>query len=221
MSKNKKQPETNTLNPTPEQKEPSKEEVLPSNIDDKKVDVTKLLQDIEQLTITAVQKDEKILMLEKHIEKQNHEYVTKVTEKANEANNLLKMKVEELTQKLSEELAHHKKYIMEKPAVELINIINQFELAVSHPVNDEKIANYQSGFKMFLVMFKKLLNDLNINEIPIKRGDEFDPTIMECVEFVDDQQLKDNQVAVIITKGYKLHDRVIQTAVVKVTKRKN
>ncbi|GHU34380.1 protein GrpE [Bacilli bacterium] len=220
MSKNKKHPETVKPNSTPEAKEPVVE-VSPPNVDEKQVDVAKLLQDIEQLTITAAQKDEKILMLEKHIEKQNHEYVTKVTEKANEANNMLKAKVDELTKKLNDELMHHKKYAIEKPAVELINIINQFELAVSHPVSDEKIANYQFGFKMFLTMFKKLLNDMNIVEIPIKHGDEFDPVTMECVEFVDDQSLNDNQVSVIVTKGYRLHDRIIQTAVVKVAKRKN
>ncbi|GHU46979.1 hypothetical protein FACS1894218_0440 [Bacilli bacterium] len=219
MSKNKKQVEPNT-NPAPEIKEPVTE-VLPPNVDEKQVDIAKLLQDIEQLTVTVVQKDEKILMLEKHIERQNHEYVTKVTEKANEANNILKNKVEELNQKLNDEIAHHKKYAIEKPAIELINIINQFEVAVTHPTTDAKIANYQLGFKMFLTMFKKLLNDLNIKEIAIKRGDEFDPVLMQCIEFVDDQQLKDNQVAIEVTKGYILHDRVIQTAVVKVTKRKS
>ena len=132
----------------------------------------------------------------------------------------MKQKIDELTSKSQSELVEHKKYAVEKQAVQLIEIINQFELSLSYPQTDPKIINYQNGYKMFLFMFKSLLNELGINEININVGDDFNSQFMECIEFKDEQSVGDNKVIKVLTKGYKLYDRIIQVATVILNRRK-
>ncbi|MDR3257781.1 MAG: nucleotide exchange factor GrpE [Mycoplasmataceae bacterium] len=184
-------------------------------------EIEQLMKQIQDLTTTVVAKDEHINKLEDEIKQINQDYVNKVTQKANEANVLLKTKVDELTAKANQELAMHKKYAIEKQAGQLIDIINQFELAVSHPSTDPKIANYQMGFKMFLTMLKNLLSNLGISEIIVNVGDEFNPEFMECIEFVHTGDLADHKVAKIVSKGYKLYDRLVKPTNVVVMKKLN
>ncbi|MDR2823153.1 MAG: nucleotide exchange factor GrpE [Mycoplasmataceae bacterium] len=181
----------------------------------------KLVREIEALTIKLAEKDSRIASLENQIAQINADYVNKVKEKTDQANEQLKLKVEELTHKANQELATHKKYAIEKSAAELIEIINQFDVAVSHKIEDEKIKNYQTGFKMFLTMFQNLLGELGINVIEVKKGDTFDPLIMECLEFQHSTELEENKVISIVAKGYKLYDRIIKPAIVILAKKMN
>jgi molecular chaperone GrpE len=184
-------------------------------------EVAKLNKQVQQMQTEINTKDERILQLENEIKTINEDYVTKVTAKANEANALLKTKLEELSNKAQQELATHKKYAIEKQAGSLIDIVNQFAMALSYKPTDPNIAKYQSGFQMFLTMFQNLLQELGINEVKVNVGDEFNPEFMECIDFIHSDQLANNKVAKIITKGYKLHDRLIKPTIVHVVRKKN
>ncbi|MDR0985753.1 MAG: nucleotide exchange factor GrpE [Mycoplasmataceae bacterium] len=197
------------------------EDVQKPSIDDIKKQLDEALKQIIDLTSQLIQKDNRISALEKQVEDINKDYVNKVQSKMDEANKLLKEKMDELNTKASKELDEKKKYVIEKQVESLINVVNQFELALSHTPNDEKIKQYQMGFKMFLNMLKDSLNELGINEININIGDEFNPKYMNCLDFVHSDTLKDNQVSKVITKAYKLYDRIIKTANVNVVRKKN
>jgi molecular chaperone GrpE len=185
------------------------------------VEIEKLSKEIQQLKTEIDSKNERILQLEQEVKTINEDYVIRVTEKANEANALLKSKLAELSDKMQQDLAVHKKYALEKQAASLIDIINQFAMALSYKPTDPNIAKYQSGFQMFLTMFHNLLNELGITEIKVNVGDEFNPEIMECIEFVHSHELANNKVAKVITKGYKLYDRLIKPTVVNVVRKKS
>jgi molecular chaperone GrpE len=208
------QPEINnkeTSEVVEKQKEPTKDEL----------EIIKLNEQIQVFQKELENKNEKISLLENEIKTINNDYVSKIAAKANEANVLLKTKLEELSSKMKDELAVHKKYAIEKQANSIIDIVNQFAMALSYKPTDPNIAKYQSGFQMFLTMFKNLLSELGINEIKINVGDEFNPEFMECIEFVHSNELANNKVAKEITKGYKLHDRLIKPAIVNVVRKKN
>jgi molecular chaperone GrpE len=167
------------------------------------------------LKAEVTSKNKIIEELNKQIEKFNSDYVLKLQAKMQEANMLLKEKQNELQEKTNNEIKEIKKYAIEKHAGKIIDVINQFDLALSYTPNDEKLKNYQMGFKMFLDMFKNALNDMGIVEIAIKLNDEFNPTTMEAVDHIEKEGIENGHVAQIISKGYKLHDRIIQTATVK------
>ncbi|MDE7433801.1 MAG: nucleotide exchange factor GrpE, partial [Mycoplasmoidaceae bacterium] len=87
--------------------------------------------------------------------------------------------------------------------------------------DDPKVLNYQKGFNMFLTMFKTLLNDINVQEIDVKVGEEFNPNFMECFELQNSNDIKENHVIKVVNKGYKLHERIIVPTLVVVCKKAN
>lgn len=161
--------------------------------------------------------EQEIISLKQKITDNENFFLSKLNEKAEQANKIIKAKIEEVKIQSQREINEIKKYAIEPYACELIDIINQFEKALSYESKDEKIRNYQSGFKMFVNMFKSALSNMNIKEINVKVGDEFDGKTMECLELVESNNLK-NSVVEIINNGYLLHDRVIKPTLVKVSK---
>ncbi len=146
------------------------------------------------------------------------EYKNQLILKMDEANKLIKIKQDQNDEKYKKELAEAKKYAIENQAIELIDIIAEFSAMVNHPVSDPKIANWLSGFKMYLTKFNNLLSELHVQEILVNVGQEFDPKIMEPFEIVKDPSKADNTVAAILKPGYKLHDHVLKPVLVKVIK---
>ncbi len=189
--------------------------------DPKDLKIDELEQSLSSLTKENDELKHKITSYERQIQEINEEYVKKVTEKAKQASELIDQKTNEIKQKLIQEFNNKSKFAIEKVAIEIINIVNQFELALSHTPSDPKILNYQKGFNMFLTMLKSLLSDINVVEINVKIGGEFDPNQMECFETQHSNEINDNHVIKIVKKGYKLHERVIVPTLVVVCKKTN
>lgn len=186
---------------------------------------SKLAKKIIDLEAMIAAKDKEIENRNKVIDAMKHdlnamaqEYKNQIILKMDEANRLIKIKQDENDQKYKKELAEAKKYAIENQAIELIDIVAEFSAMVNHPVNDPKIANWLSGFKMYVTKFNNLLADLNIQEITVQVGQEFDPKIMEPFETVKDPSKPDNSVATILKPGYKLYDHILKPVLVKVIK---
>ncbi len=83
---------------------------------------------------------------------------------------------------------------------------------------DNKEANfedYKKGIDLIFAQFAQLLEKTGVESFG-ERGDEFDPNIHNAVMTVEDEELGENTVAQVFTKGYKLGDRIIREAVVQV-----
>lgn len=163
-------------------------------------------------------KNQKILMLEKQVEALNNSFKTELIKKANEAQAKLQEKVKEYQTKFETELKNAKKFALRDKAVDLINIINNFDNAVNMPNKNPEIQNYVKGFMMFSNMFKNYLENNNITEIKVNVNDEFNAQTMEAFDAEQNPNFKPNHVIKVIKKGYKLHDVVIIPALVLVSK---
>ena len=168
-----------------------------------------------------LQQNENLEKLKKEMNLHNEQFKDLITKKTKEANDLLTKKMKELEIKSKNELEHAKKYAIKNQALELINIINQMEIACNFKLNDEKLINYQKGFKLILTMFINLLVKLNIAQIKPIIGQEFDAKTMECAETVSlsEPTKKDNTIAEVVNNGYKLYDYILKPALVKVYKK--
>lgn len=196
----------------------SQEELNDVEIENEAVDTNKLIKEINVLKKTLDEKNEIINNLNKKIEEYNANYLNEINKKSNEAQEILKNKINEYQTKFDKELANIKKYALKDKITDLIDIINNFEVAVNAPVKDPVVNNYVQGFKMFSNMFSNYLLSNNITSIEPKIGDEYDSKIMEAFEVVSNPELKPNCVSKVIKKGYKLHDIVIIPATVVVSK---
>ncbi len=78
----------------------------------------------------------------------------------------------------------------------LIDVIDDINRAKEGKKNEE-------GFEMIFNKLKSVLQDYGITELECKKGDEFDPKVMEAVTFIHcEDKNKRNKVADIIGKGY-------------------
>ena len=60
------------------------------------------------------------------------------------------------------------------------------------------------------------LKKIGVEEIPTERGTKFDPNLHDAMMHVDDEELGEQEIAMVFAKGYKYKDRVIRHAQVQV-----
>lgn len=99
---------------------------------------------------------------------------------------------------------------------DLLPIIDGYEQAKLQPTWTQVDEAWRKGIESIIDKLYTSLQKVGVESYG-KEGDEFDPNIYEALgqEKTDDTS-KDHKVAIIMQKGYKLHDRVIRAALVKV-----
>ncbi len=91
-------------------------------------------------------------------------------------------------------------------------IIDNFERAMSAPCADE---TFKKGMDMIFQSFMSTLSGLNV-EIIGKAGETFDPNLHNAVMHIEDDNYGDNEIVMVLQKGYRIGDRVVRYAMVQV-----
>lgn len=94
---------------------------------------------------------------------------------------------------------------------QLLPIIDNLERAVVAVEEGPQ----REGVKMVLDQALKAFEAMNVFPVG-QAGDPFDPQIHNAVMHVDDEELGENTVAEVLQKGYRLGDKVVRHAMVKV-----
>ena len=97
-------------------------------------------------------------------------------------------------------------------AVAFLPVYDNLERALKQDTADEA---YKKGVEMTMNQLKSVLEKLGITEIEAQ-GKPFDPTLHNAVMHVEDDSLGENTVAEVFQAGFKLGDKVIRFAMVKV-----
>ncbi|QBQ07552.1 molecular chaperone GrpE (heat shock protein) [Spiroplasma gladiatoris] len=116
------------------------------------------------------------------------------------------------------ESAAVKKYGGEKLASELLPAIDMFRSVLKTSPDNPEVKNYLMGFEMIMNQIDHALTNAGLNMIVTKIGDDLDPSLHNAIDQIEAENVKTGQIAMIVSNGYKLHDRVIKHAVVKVAK---
>lgn len=109
-----------------------------------------------------------------------------------------------------------KKYGGEKLASEIVTPIDTFRKVLQSTPNNDEVKNYLIGFEMIINQIDQALNNSGISVIEPKIGDEFNPELHTAIEKIATDKTDSGKICAIISNGYKLHDRVIKHASVKV-----
>ena len=96
---------------------------------------------------------------------------------------------------------------------ELLPVLDNFDRAANN--KDANAEDYKKGIDLIFNQFGEVLKKLGVESYG-ERGDEFDPNIHNAVMTVEDEELGENVIASVFSKGYKLGDRIIREAVVQV-----
>lgn len=105
-------------------------------------------------------------------------------------------------------------YLDAKSAVvlEFLPVYDNLERALSQHTEDEA---YYKGVELIMNQYKDILKQMNISSYG-ESGESFDPEIHSGVMHVEDEALGENVIAEVFQKGFRLDDRIIRFAMVKV-----
>ncbi len=111
------------------------------------------------------------------------------------------------------------KHSVENVLIEFLHPIDSFEKALqfAESMSDE-VKNWAVGFEMLMNQFKQVLNQHGVHEYH-SIGKPFDPHLHEAVEMVESTEYPPGVVIEEFVRGYKVGDRPIRVARVKVTKK--
>lgn len=111
------------------------------------------------------------------------------------------------------------KFANEGIILELLNILDDLERAVSLAESKHQdLTSFLKGVEMILAHLYEMLKEYGVKPIEAE-GKTFDPNCQEALMQVEDKNLPENTVVEELQKGYLLNDRVIRTAKVKVAKK--
>ena len=95
---------------------------------------------------------------------------------------------------------------------EFLPVFDNLERALAAETADEA---YRKGVEMIMTQFNTTLEKLGVTPIECL-GEKFDPTLHNAVMHVDDEEKGENEIVEVFQKGFKLGDKVIRFAMVKV-----
>lgn len=116
-----------------------------------------------------------------------------------------------------DEVATTLKYANKDLILELLSVVDNFERAIRLDDNDltDELSKFLAGFKIMYATLMDILKKFGVEEIN-RVGEIFDPSLEQALltDKVEDKQ--DEEVLEVLLKGYKLKDRVIRPASVKI-----
>ena len=95
---------------------------------------------------------------------------------------------------------------------ELLPVYDNLERALKQETADEA---YAKGVQMTMTQLKTVLEKLGVEEIPAQ-GESFDPNVHNAVMHMEDEALGENTVVEVFQAGFKMGEKVIRHAMVKV-----
>lgn len=153
--------------------------------------------------------DKKLLEELKKKEEENKQLLEKVKLAQAELINYRHRKDEETNAML--------KYANQDLITELIPVVDNFERAIKLDDNDltDEVSKFLAGFKMMYASLTEILKKYGVEEIN-RVGEKFDPKEEQALLTDHVDGMEDEVVIEVLLKGYKLKDRVIRPASVKI-----
>lgn len=99
-----------------------------------------------------------------------------------------------------------------------LDAADDLELALKNRPAASELDNWFSGIEL---IHQKMINQMNnqgVERMEIEPGDEFDPNSHEAITQEDHEEFSDGQIIEVIQPGYRISDRVIRPAKVRVAK---
>ena len=169
--------------------------------------------------VEAETKEEKVEEKVKTHEEELEEQLQKANEELEKWKNayyLAYADMKNLRNSLEEEQTQLRKYRGMGFVEELLPVLDSFHVVLSNEPDDPKLKNYLMGFKFIYQNMLRALESEGVSEIAPQIGDKFDEKTMNAVDSVEEEPV--GIIKKVSANGYKLHDRVIRPAKVKVGK---
>jgi len=101
---------------------------------------------------------------------------------------------------------------------EFLTLIDNLDRATvgARKADENSLEKVIQGMELVGRQAQDTLKKIGVEEIPAERGTKFDPNFHDAMMHVDDEELGEQEIAMVFAKGYKYKDRVIRHAQVQV-----
>jgi molecular chaperone GrpE len=127
----------------------------------------------------------------------------------------LQAEFENARKRAAREQHEFRDYAVADAVKSLLPILDSFERALQ--ASSSESSEFRSGVELIYKQLQDALVKLGLRPIPAK-GEPFDPHLHQAVEMVDTTSAKDHEVLEELQRGYKLKDRLLRPAMVKVAR---
>jgi molecular chaperone GrpE len=107
------------------------------------------------------------------------------------------------------------KYKAQDLATDLVPVVDTFDRALQSKPDENSIDSFYEGMEMVYRQLMQALSQAGVEEIKTE-GETFDPNFHQAVMQVEDDQYESQAIVETLQKGYRLKDRIIRPAMVKV-----
>jgi len=124
----------------------------------------------------------------------------------------LQAEFENARKRAERERAEYRDYATGSVVEQFLPVVDNFELALKAKGTAEQLRH---GVELIVKQMEEVLRQLQVNPIPAV-GEAFDPRVHEALGSVERDDLPDQHVAEEIRRGYKLRERLLRPAMVRV-----
>ncbi len=117
----------------------------------------------------------------------------------------------------AKENADFRDYAVADAARSLLPVVDNFALALKNA--SAKPEDFRTGVELIHKQLQDVLQKLNVQRVPAQ-GQPFDPRVHEAIEVVESDEIPDNHVLEELQSGYRIKDRLLRPAMVRVAKKK-
>lgn len=121
----------------------------------------------------------------------------------------LKADFENYKKRMIKEKSDLSKYGSESLIASLLDLLDNFERAISIEIKPDNVQSFSDGIKMISTEFKNILSRYGVTEVP-SLGQPFDPSYHEALGSEPTNDTPSGHISKVFSKPYKLHDRLVR-----------
>lgn len=111
------------------------------------------------------------------------------------------------------EQQEYRDYALTEAIRSLLPIVDSFDRALA---TEQRGEDFHNGIELINRQFHDTLGKLGVQPVEAPRGEVFDPNLHEAVQMVDTDEVKDHHVLDQLQRGYRIKDRLLRPAMVRV-----
>jgi molecular chaperone GrpE len=136
-------------------------------------------------------------------------------ERANYLDRLARLQAEfdNYRKRSAKEQQDFRDYALAEALKSLLPILDSLDRALK--TNEASVQDFRSGIELIDKQFHDALSRLGVEPIPAQ-GEVFDPNSHQAVQMVDTDEVEDNHVIDELQRGYRIKDRLLRPAMVRV-----
>ena len=124
----------------------------------------------------------------------------------------LQAEFENARKRAERERAEYREYATGSVAEQFLTVLDNLELALKAKGSAEQL---RSGVSLIVKQMEEILEKMQVKVVPTI-GEEFDPRFHEALGTVERDDIPDQHVAEEIRRGYKIRERLLRPALVRV-----